>query len=208
MEVEFDLQHPIKLYWEWGKTPENCISRLFPGLFMQKREVLRVQSGNSVNCTVYEGGFCVHAHCTHTENVSHISRTQEKLHLEPFFKVYLFPSIERALKSTERAIGCKGIVLRCSDVNAFLPVELGVQLNKTCSQIMHLFTNVASVDEVQSKSLDLHCSFLHQNAHRTITELCNIPRHLEEGIYLMNVNVWDFDSGASPSFPVLFPRRK
>ncbi|MDW8348493.1 MAG: hypothetical protein RML94_16130, partial [Bacteroidia bacterium] len=79
--------------------------------------------------------------------------------------------------------------------------------------IQHLLTNLPSIDPEQDDGkLEAHLAFwgmqnresipLYPND--TITELCQIPDTLEDGLYALHLGLSPFESDAVPSMPVLF----
>lgn len=85
------------------------------------------------------------------------------------------------------------------DVTAFL----------ASSKVNHLFIDLPSIDrEVDGGKLSAHKAFWNfPNAIRkecTITELIFVNNMIEDGLYLMNLQISSLEMDASPSKPVLF----
>ncbi len=75
--------------------------------------------------------------------------------------------------------------------------------------IDHLMIDLPSVDpEFDGGKLLSHRAFWEypQNPqlHRTITELIYVPNHIEDGRYLLNLQIASFENDASPSKPILY----
>lgn len=79
--------------------------------------------------------------------------------------------------------------------------------------IQHLLTNLPSIDpENDDGKLQAHLAFwgmenresipLYPND--TITEFCNIPDHIKDGLYWLHIGLSPFESDAVPSMPILF----
>jgi len=80
--------------------------------------------------------------------------------------------------------------------------------------IHHLLTDLPSIDPEQDNGkLEAHLAFwgmkdresfpLYPND--TITELCHIPEHIPDGLYMLHLGLSPFETDAVPSMPVLFP---
>jgi len=76
--------------------------------------------------------------------------------------------------------------------------------------IMHLLTDLPSVDkEVDEGRLLAHRAFWdfpdHPRKNATITELIYVPDFIEDGIYLVNLQIISLETDACPSKPLLYP---
>jgi len=82
--------------------------------------------------------------------------------------------------------------------------------------VQHLLVDLPSVDrEEDDGMLPSHCTFWNfdrsceketdQISLRTITELCFIPEHVQNGLYLLDLQVAPFHLDAAPSKPILYP---
>ena len=76
--------------------------------------------------------------------------------------------------------------------------------------VLHLLIDLPSVDpEKDGGALRAHKAFwdvegeLRKGA--TITELVNIPEHIEEGLYFLELQLAPIENDASPSRPILYP---
>ncbi len=76
--------------------------------------------------------------------------------------------------------------------------------------VLHLLTDLPSVDREQDGGrLAAHKAFwLYPDSprkHSTITEMVFVPDEVADGFYLLNLQILNLDTDASPSRPVLFP---
>lgn len=178
--------------------------------------------------------FNPHAHGTHTECVGHITEKVHsvKTALKQFF--YLAELITVApekkgedmiisKKQVQRALGNKkrsAVLLRTlpntkekkkrqySNTNPpYLLEETAVFLRD--KGVEHLLIDLPSIDREKDKGLLLaHNAFwntkgnIRKNA--TITEFIYVPNKVEDGTYILNLQVAAFENDASPSRPVLY----
>lgn len=75
--------------------------------------------------------------------------------------------------------------------------------------IKHLLIDLPSVDREKDEGLLLaHHAFWNTKGKiridATITELIFVPNHVEDGVYLLNIQMASFENDASPSRPVLY----
>lgn len=75
--------------------------------------------------------------------------------------------------------------------------------------IEHLLIDLPSVDrEVDGGKLSAHKAFWHMEKevrkHCTITELIYVPELVQDGLYLLNLQITSLETDASPSKPVLY----
>lgn len=75
--------------------------------------------------------------------------------------------------------------------------------------IIHFLIDLPSVDrEVDDGVLAAHHAFWEHpdktNLERTITELIYVPNEVQDGLYLLNLQIAPFENDASPSKPVLY----
>ena len=78
------------------------------------------------------------------------------------------------------------------------------------SNIKHLLIDQPSVDrEEDGGELICHHMFWNYpheiNTEKTITELIYVPNTIDDGLYLLNMNVASFKNDAAPSRPVIYP---
>lgn len=75
--------------------------------------------------------------------------------------------------------------------------------------VLHLLIDMPSVDrEVDGGKLDAHHAFWqyphNTQLHKTITEMIYVPNEVQDGTYLLNIQIAPFENDASPSKPVLY----
>lgn len=116
--------------------------------------------------------------------------------------------------------GCKAIVIRTkpnnsdkmvktySGVNAPYLSEAAIQ-KIVDMNVEHLLIDLPSVDrEVDEGVLNAHHIFWNYpadaNISRTITELIYVPDEVNDGVYLLEIQMASFENDASPSRPVLY----
>jgi kynurenine formamidase len=189
-----------------------------------------VAEGGPCNCDRIE--LIAHAHCTHTECLGHL--TSEPIRIadcltRSLFRAYLVSIEPLRLRNGDAVITAEqlqqrlpqpvpeALILRAlrgdmprdfSGTNppyltpgaAELLAHLGVQ---------HLLTDLPSVDREQDGGrLLAHRAFWNYPAQprleATISELLRIPPTLPDGEYLLELQVLDLDSDASPSIPTLY----
>lgn len=76
--------------------------------------------------------------------------------------------------------------------------------------IKHLLIDLPSVDrESDNGELAFHHAYWevpeNPNHERTITEMIFVDDHIDDGTYVLNLQVANFDNDAAPSRPVLYP---
>ncbi len=190
-----------------------------------------VNEGGSVNFNNIF--FNPHGNGTHTECVGHISRNKESVNqsLKTFFFIARLISIEPEERNDDLVISkervaevlsdpCDAVLIRTlpnsneklkkqySNSNPpYLEVdvidhllELGVE---------HLLLDLPSVDREEDQGvLAAHHRFWNYpenpNLTRTITEFIFVPNSVDDGLYLLNIQLSPFENDAAPSKPVLY----
>lgn len=179
--------------------------------------------------------FNPHAHGTHTECLGHITREMESVLAhppEPWMMARLVSVVPARFgddaaisrQQLEQAIGkpdTEALVLRTlpnppakrnreySGTNPpYLLGEAALWLNG--QGVRHLLLDLPSVDrEEDGGALAGHRAFWglpdRPRPYATITELVYIPQDLEDGLYVLNLQLGPFVNDASPSRPLLFP---
>ncbi len=89
----------------------------------------------------------------------------------------------------------------------YLAPEIGTFLHE--KNISHLLVDLPSVDkENDGGALRMHKNFWNfpENPRKntTITELIYVPNNIPDGTYLLNLQILNLQSDASPSYPVLY----
>ena len=178
--------------------------------------------------------FNPHAHVTHTECLGHITPEAESVNKELSKYFFLAELVTIApekyqddfvisRKQLQYAFGNKkreALVIRTlpnlsekmgrSYTNANPPylleqtAEFIVEKN-----ISHLLVDLPSVDKEQDNgALLAHRAFWglegEKRSHATITEFIYVPNELEDGTYILNLQLAPFENDASPSRPVLY----
>lgn len=191
----------------------------------------QVSQGNSTNFNNIF--FNPHAHGTHTECVGHITRNFHSVnqHLKEYFFWARLMTLCPQASGPDHVItkaqiaehtcspGTRAVVIRTlpngrekltknySHTNwPYLSEEAAIYLRE-CG-IDHLLIDLPSVDKEkdQGKLLAHKAFWDYPHApryHATITELIYVPDDIEDGEYLLNLQVAPFENDASPSRPVL-----
>jgi kynurenine formamidase len=191
-----------------------------------------VNRGGAVNFRdIY---FNPHGHGTHTECVGHISKEQYTINhcLKQFFFPAQLVSITPELKHDDHIITAKQIshLSIHSHVQALVIRTLPNSSSKltqhysasnppyieaegiamlVAAGINHLLVDLPSLDrEHDEGKLAAHHVFWNYPKeaalHRTITELVYVPDELNDGLYLLNLQISPFENDAAPSKPLLF----
>ena len=191
-----------------------------------------VAKGASVNFNSI--WFNPHAHGTHTECVGHITENVYSINqqLKKFFflaEVITIPpqrvdgDFVISKKQLQFAIGNKkreAIVIRTipntkeklsqqySHTNPpYLLEEAAIYLKE--KDIKHLLIDLPSVDkESDEGKLLAHNAFWNTSGKirldATITEFIFVPNTVEDGMYMLNLQIAPFENDASPSKPILY----
>jgi len=217
-----DEKNPVAWYLDAPK-----ITPVKDGDFIGK-----VSDGASVNFNNIQ--FNPHAHGTHTECVGHISREFYSINqtLKTFFFYSKLISVEPEARGEDRVISeailkekikpneIEALIIRTlpnfrgkqtkkySHTNwPYLSEEAAVFLRN--SGVKHLLIDLPSVDkEKDGGKLLAHKAFWNYPKNTrfdaTITELVYVPNSIEDGNYLLNLQIASFENDASPSKPVLY----
>lgn len=217
-----DAKNPVAWYLDAPK-----ITPVKDGDFIGK-----VSEGASVNFNNIQ--FNPHAHGTHTECVGHISREFYSINqtLKTFFFFSKLISVEPEIRGDDRVISeailrdkiqtkhTEALIIRTlpnfrekqtkkySHSNwPYLSEEAAIFLRN--SGVKHLLIDLPSVDkEKDGGKLLAHKAFWNYPKNTrfdaTITELVYVPNSIEDGAYLLNLQIASFENDASPSKPVLY----
>ncbi|OEY71686.1 cyclase family protein [Salegentibacter salarius] len=217
-----DAKNPVAWYLDAPK-----INPVKDGDFIGK-----VSEGSSVNFNNIQ--FNPHAHGTHTECVGHISREFYSINqtLKTFFFFSKLISVEPETRGEDKVISeailkeklkpkdTEALIIRTlpnfrekqtkkySHTNwPYLSEEAAVFLRN--SGVKHLLIDLPSVDkEKDGGKLLAHKAFWNYPKNTrfeaTITELIYVPNSIEDGDYLLNLQIASFENDASPSKPVLY----
>jgi kynurenine formamidase len=191
-----------------------------------------VEAGAPVNFNNIQ--FNPHAHGTHTECVGHITKKQYSINkcLKQFFFVAEVVTVAPekvgddfviSAKQLRYAIGNKkreAVIIRTlpntrekleqqySNTNPpYLLEEAAEYLKK--KGVKHLLIDLPSVDkEKDDGQLLAHNAFWNTagkiRTEATITEFIFVPNTIEDGKYILNLQIAPFENDASPSKPVLY----
>lgn len=192
-----------------------------------------VKAGASVNFN--DIAFNPHAHGTHTECLGHITESGESVLQnppEPWLVARLL-SVTPVLKAGDRVVTHsqlqeglsetppEAIILRTlpnpnskksGDYSGSNPPYLEAEAVSWLRDkgVLHLLLDLPSVDrELDEGAVLAHKAFWglpeQPRYEATITELIYVPDHVEDGMYLLNLQMAAFENDASPSRPILFP---
>jgi len=196
------------------------------------KDVISVEKGASVNFNSIT--FNPHSHGTHTETVGHITKEKYSInkHLKRFFflaEVITVAPEKRgedyviSAKQLQFAIGNKkreAIVVRTmpntkdkktrqySNTNWTYFEEEAIKL-LVKKGVKHLLVDLPSVDrEEDGGELKGHNAFWNTKGairkDATITEFIYVSNKIEDGAYMLNLQVAPFENDATPSKPVLY----
>ncbi len=192
-----------------------------------------VNRGGSVNFrSIF---FNPHGHGTHTECVGHISKAFYSVNqcLKTFFFSAILVTIEPELINKDLVITKSQIerILNLKKYDALIIRTLPNDSSKLSRQyshsnfpyvdaqamdlvreagVKHFLIDLPSVDKEEDGGLlAAHKSFWNYPANvrldSTITEFIFVPELVEDGEYLLNLQIAPFENDASPSKPILYP---
>ncbi len=222
LSLRGDSKNPVAWYLN---TPK--IQPVREGDFIGK-----VSEGASVNFNNIE--FNPHGHGTHTECVGHISKEFHSINqlLKSFFFSAKLISVEpekeggdfviseEQLKQKFQKKEAEALVIRTlpnyiekrsrkySNTNWPYLEEAAARYIRECG-VSHLLIDLPSVDkEKDGGKLLAHKAFWNYPKNTrfdaTITELIFVPNTVEDGEYLLNLQIASFENDATPSKPVLY----
>lgn len=192
----------------------------------------KVSEGGDVNFNTIT--FNPHAHGTHTECVGHITEKVHSVneHLTQFFFVAELITVASERRGDDQVISEKqlrydldgkkpeALVIRTipntkdkktkdwSHTNWTYIEESAMVFLRRCG-VKHLLIDLPSVDrEKDEGELKAHKAFWNIDGEirmdATITEMIYVPHQIEDGRYLLNLQIAPFENDASPSKPVLY----
>lgn len=195
-------------------------------------DIISVEHGASVNFNSIK--FNPHSHGTHTETVGHITKKSYSInkYLKQFFFLAEVITIAPeklgedyiiSKKQLQFAIGNKkrdAIVIRTlpntkdklnmqySNTNPIYMLEDAANYLKK-KEVKHLLIDLPSVDKEQDDGeLLAHNAFWNTKGKlrldATITEFIFVPNTVNDGCYILNLQIAPFENDASPSKPVLY----
>ncbi len=189
-----------------------------------------VAEGGAVNFRdVY---FNPHGHGTHTENVGHIMDTDfpviNSISSSHFFANLISVELknedqdlvlnEESLEGFDLKVEALIIRTKPNDHSKmqrqysgtnFPYLTIGAMQRIVDAGVQHLLIDLPSVDrEEDGGALAAHHLFwnvpANPNFQKTITELIYVPNEIEDGTYVLNLQVSNFANDAAPSRPMLF----
>ena len=178
--------------------------------------------------------FNPHAHITHTECCGHITKSFHSVNdcLKQFFFNAQLISIEPKVQNEDRVItlgqiqnidldkGIEAIILRTLPNNElkrnhsytgtnppYLDARIATYL--ISKGIEHVLVDLPSVDKEQDDGvLAFHHAFcevpLNTNTERTITEFIFVPNSIQDGVFVLELQMSAFKNDACPSRPVIY----
>jgi arylformamidase len=187
-----------------------------------------VKQGGSVNC---ENLFInAHGNGTHTECVGHIS--QERITIHESLKEFIFLATLITVQPQQNEVKAESVMPKLIHTHSTAVILRTLPNGKNklssnysgnnpawlepllCQQlkeagIEHLLVDLPSVDpEVDAGKLLAHHAFWNYpdspRIHATITEMVYVPDSMEDGNYILNLQIASLQTDASPSKPVLY----
>ncbi len=195
-------------------------------------DIISVENGASVNFNTIT--FNPHSHGTHTETVGHIVKEKYSINkcLKTFFflaEVVTVAPEKRgedyviSAKQLQFALGNKkreALVVRTMPNTSDKKTRQYSNTNWTYFEedaikllvkkgIKHLLVDLPSVDrEEDGGELKGHNAFWNTNGvirkDATITEFIYVSNKIEDGAYILNLQIAPFENDASPSKPILY----
>jgi kynurenine formamidase len=191
-----------------------------------------VAEGGDVN--FFDITFNPHAHGTHTECLGHVTKERHSVNqaLRGSWFVAELISVETENRNGDKVITVAEIAKKCrhndaealiirttpndprkatenlSSINwPYLEKEAAVYIRER--GIKHLLIDQPSVDkEEDGGAMAAHKAFWNipqkPDLHSTITELIFVPDEVEDGLYVLNLQVAPMENDAAPSRPVLY----
>jgi kynurenine formamidase len=179
--------------------------------------------------------FNPHGHGTHTECYGHIDETIQSInqHFHDYHLVTQVITVEPTrLENGDLVIEQKSVAEKLLDTTdgviiRTLPNDESKRTRKYSGQnppylevatvaylvsngCKHLILDVPSIDRESDEGKLLgHRAFWNYPEHPrkdcTVTELAYIPNNVDDGLYLLNLQVAPFENDAAPSRPLIFP---
>ncbi|SHG98014.1 cyclase family protein [Winogradskyella jejuensis] len=226
LDISIPIRHGVKNVNAWYIGPPKIEAEVYDN------EAISVAEGASVNFNTIT--FNPHAHGTHTETVGHITEKPypiTKVFKSSFFLAEVISVAPEKLmkdhiisaKQLQFAIGNKkrdALIVRTlpnmkdkktmqySNTNWVYFTEDAIKL-LVKKGIKHLLIDLPSIDrERDGGELRGHNAFWNTSGElrldATITEFIYVPNKIEDGTYMLNLQIAPFENDASPSRPVLY----
>lgn len=204
--------------------PEPAFSTVEAGGFVGD-----VRRGGS--CNVEDISFSPHGNGTHTECAGHIA--PEDIYIRDILPEVLLPAKLISVQPEDGVISAD-MIRRKLDSNPepvtalivrTLPNDEDKRIKNYSGQdptyfhtgaiheinresIMHLLTDLPSLDKEDDNRLQAHHAFFREgeswNRKKTVTEMVFVPDEIPDGLYALNLQIAAFESDAGPSRPVLY----
>lgn len=226
LDISMPIKGDISNVNAWYIGPPKIEPEVFDG------DTISVEKGASVNFNTIT--FNPHSHGTHTETVGHIIKEKYPVnkHLKQFFflaevitvapEKFMKDDVISA-KQLQFALGNKkrdALVVRTlpnmkdkksmqySHTNWTYFKEEAIKL-LVRKGIKHLLIDLPSVDrEEDGGELKGHHAFWNTKgkirSDATITEFIYVSNKIEDGCYMLNLQIAPFDNDATPSKPILY----
>ena len=226
LDISIPIQHGEKNVNAWYIGPPSIAAECFDD------KTISVEEGAVVNFNTIT--FNPHSHGTHTETAGHITKKVHSINkcLKQFFffaevitvaPEKLEDDYVISKKQLQFAIGNKkreAIIIRTipntndkrnrqySNTNpTYLLEEAAIYLRE--KGVKHLLIDLPSVDkEKDDGELLSHNAFWNTSGKlrldATITEFIYVNNSIEDGCYMLNLQIAPFENDASPSKPILY----
>jgi len=187
------------------------------------------------SCNVDQVSFIPHGSSTHTECAGHISKDHHVIMgttIPPFMitmLVTLTTENNRCFLPAQFNLtkdDCKidALIMRTNpnddsklinDYSSKNPAYLDTSVIEYCNSegVKHILVDLPSVDKEDDNQLINHHLFFGNeidgfDLNKTITEFIYVPDNILDGLYLLNLQIVNFESDAVPSRPLLFNQIK
>ncbi len=210
----------------WYIGPPKIAPEVFDG------DTISVEKGASVNFNTIT--FNPHSHGTHTETVGHITKEQFSInkHLKQFFFLAEVVTVAPEKLDEDYVISAKQLqfVLGNKKRDALVVRTIPNTKDKKSRQyshtnwtyfqedaikllvrkgIKHLLVDLPSVDrEEDGGELRGHKAFWNYHGlirkDATITEFIYVSNKIDDGAYMLNLQIAPFENDATPSKPILY----
>ena len=226
LDISIPLKGDISNVYAWYLGPPKIVPEVIDG------DTVSVAEGAVVNFNTIT--FNPHSHGTHTETVGHITEKVYSInkYLKQFFFLAEVVTVAPeklgddyviSKKQLQFAIGNKkreAIIIRTlpntkekksrqySNTNPTYLLEDAANYIKS-KDIKHLLIDLPSVDKEQDGGeLLSHNAFWNTKGKlrldATITEFIYVSNKIEDGCYMLNLQIAPFENDASPSKPILY----
>ena len=226
LDISMAIKDSPKNVNAWYIGPPKIAPEVFDG------DAISVENGASVNFNTIT--FNPHSHGTHTETVGHIVKEKYPInkHLKQFFFLAEVISVAPEKFMKDNVISAKQLQFALGNKkrDALIVRTLPNMSDKKAMQysntnwtyfkedaikllvrkgIKHLLVDMPSIDrEEDGGELRGHNAFWNTKGKlrtdATITEFIYVPNQIDDGAYMLNLQIAPFDNDATPSKPVLY----